>query len=256
MAKENNHSPILLFLAAGLLATGAWLMASFPIFIFFTLAPLFALTDRAESTSVVWEKMEWVLLALTIYFLAAHTFDFSFLISSMVYAILFTLPFIGHVWVRQTLGSRAGKITIVILWLAIEYTLLKVGLVDSIFLSDALHLQPTWVRWNIHTGYLGASLWILLANLLVYEALFSKNPARWLWVAAAAILLTGPLIYSYFFIYSSPIAREDMVNLYSEKTMIKDVVYLARGELVVRTSAWLSTLILLFTLVKSQTIKR
>ena len=255
MAKENNHSPILLLSVAGLTATGAWLMASFPIFIFFTLAPLFALTDRADNTSVVWEKMEWVLLALTIYFLAAHTFDFSFLISSMVYAILFTMPFIGYVWVQQTLGSRAGKITIVILWLAVEYILLKVGLVDSIFLPDALRLQPTWVRWNIHTGYLGASFWILLTNLLLYQALLSKNPFQWHWIASAVIVLGGPLAYSYL-INSSAITRKDMMNLYAEKSMIKDVVYLARGELVVRTSAWLSTLILLFTLVKSQTIKR
>ena len=255
MAKENNHSPILLFLAAGMLATGAWLMTSFPIFIFFALAPLFALTDRADDTSVVWEKMEWVLLALTIYFLSAHAFDFSFLISSMVYAILFTMTFVGHVWVRQTLGKRAGKITIIIFWLAVEYILLKVRLVDSIFLSDALRLQPAWVRWNIHTGYLGASFWILSTNLLVYQAVFARNPFQWLWVIAAVIVLGGGLAYSYF-INSSPITRKDMLNLYSEKSMIKDVVYLARGELVVRTSAWLSTLILLFTLVKSQTIKR
>jgi hypothetical protein len=37
---------------------------------------------------------------------------------------------------------------------------------------------------------------------------------------------------------------------------MKDVAYLARGEFVVRTAAWLSTLILLFTFVKSQTTSR
>jgi len=37
---------------------------------------------------------------------------------------------------------------------------------------------------------------------------------------------------------------------------VEDVMYLARGEFVVRTAAWLSTLILLFTFVKSQTKKR
>lgn len=255
MAKEINHSPILLFIAAGLLATGAWLMASFPIFIFFALAPLFALTDRADNTSVVWEKMEWVLLALTIFFLAAQSFDFSFVISSMVFAILFTMPFIGHVWVRQTLGNRVGKITIVLLWLSMEYVLLKIKPDGSIFLSDALRLQPDWVHWNIHTGYLGASFWILMVNLLVYQALLSRNPFQWHWIVAAIIFLVGPLLYSYFYDFA-PISRNDMMNLYSGKSMITDVVYLARAELVVRTAAWLSTLILLFTLVKSQTAKR
>ena len=255
MAKETNHSPVLLFITAGLLSTGAWLMASFPIFIFFGLAPLFALTDRADNTSSVWEKMEWVLLSLTIYFLAAHAFDFSFIVSSMVYAILFTLPFIGYVWIRQTLGKRVVKITIVFLWLSIEYILLKINLADSIFLSDALRLQPNWMHWNVHTGYLGASCWILLTNLLVYQALLSGNPFQWHWIVSAVVFLGGPLTYS-FYLNTSPVTHNDMVNLYSGKSMIKDVVYLARAEWVVRTATWLSTLILLFTLVKSQTTKR
>ena len=64
MAKETKHSPLLLVIVASLLTSGAWLMASFPIFIFFGLAPLFSLTDRASSTSAVWEKMEWVRIPL------------------------------------------------------------------------------------------------------------------------------------------------------------------------------------------------
>src|SRR5690349_21015719 len=127
MAKENSSSypPVILCLASALLLSGGWLMASFPIFIFFGLAPLFALTDRADNTAGIWEKMEWVLIALTVAFLAVRTFDFSFTASSILYAIVFTLPFIGQVWVKQVLGNKAGKITILLFWLAIEYVLLK-----------------------------------------------------------------------------------------------------------------------------------
>lgn len=255
MASERSLSPVALLIAATLLLTGGWLMTSFPIFIFFALSPLFALTDRANTTTAVWEKMEWVLLAQTISFLAARSFDFSFTVSSMVYGILFTLPFIGHVWVRQVLGNRAGKITIVLLWLTLEYILLKVRPDKSVFLADALRLQPDWMRWNIHTGYLGASFWILMTNWLVYLALLSEKPFQWYWILLTVVFLGGPVTYSYFLTGQS-IGREAMMNLYSGKSIMEDVTYLARGEFVVRTAAWLSMLILLFTFVKSQTTKR
>ena len=255
MASKRNLSPVVLLMAAIVLLAGGWLMTSFPIFIFFALSPLFALTDRASTTSTVWEKMEWVLLAQVISFLAARQFDFSYTVSSMVYGILFTLPFIGQVWVRQVLGSRVGKITIVLLWLALEYALLKVRSDDNVFLADALRLQPEWLRWNIHTGYLGASLWILMTNWLVYLSVLSEKPFQWYWIAWTVAFLAGPIAYSYF-LHDQSIGRGLMMNLYSGKSIVEDVTYLARGEFVVRTAAWLSTLILLFTFVKSQTTKR
>ncbi len=254
MAKETSYPPFALFLASALLMTGGWFMASFPIFIFMGLGPIFALTDRATSTASVWEKMEWVLLALSLSFLAARFFELSQLVSSIAFGILFTLPFIGYVWVKQTLGPRVGKVSIVLFWLALEYLLLKIYPSSSPFLADALRLQPAWTRWNTHTGYLGASAWILMANLMVYYAILSRNPFRWQWILLAVIFIVSPFI-SYYFFEPISITRTDMLKLYSENSTTTNVMYLARGEFIVRTAAWISTLILLFTLVKSQTTK-
>jgi|SRR6185295_10060654 len=254
MAKENNYPPFLLFLAGSLLLSGGWMMASFPVFLLIGLAPLFALTDRATSTSSVWEKMEWVLLTLAVSFLASRSFDFSFTVSSLAFAILFTFSFAGYVWVRQTLGARAGKISIVFFWLALEYLLLKLLPDSSVFLADGLRLVPSWTRWNVHTGYLGTSLWLLISNFAVYQAFLSAEAFRWHWILAVIICIGGPVIYSYSLDFST-ITRNDLLNLYSENSMTGNVMYLARGEFVVRTAAWISTLILLFTLVKSQTTK-
>ncbi|MEJ0054847.1 MAG: hypothetical protein WDN75_03870 [Bacteroidota bacterium] len=254
MAKENSYPPVLYFITSALLLAAGAMFPSFPILIFFGLAPLFALTDRANDTTTVFEKMEWVLLSLTVYFLAIRSFDLSYFASAMVYAIVFTLPFIGHVWVRQTLGPRAGKITIILLWLAAEYVFLKIRSVESNFLADTLRLHPDWMKWNIHTGYLGGSLWVLLTNLIVYQTVFSKSPFRWYWIILTSIFLFGPAVYSHFVDFN-PITRQDLVILYNEKLIVEDVTYLARGEFVVRTAAWISTLILLFTFVKSLTTK-
>ncbi len=258
--KSKEHStgtqlhPAFLCVASALFMTGGWLMSSFPIFIFFGLAPLFALTDRADDTSGIWEKMEWVLIALVINFLAARTFDFSFTASSMLYAILFTLPFIGQVWLKHVLGNKAGKITIILFWLSIEYILLKVDAAGGIYLADALENKSAWLQWNMTTGYLGASLWILLVNLLVYQMLLSKTGLQWHWILLTVLVLAGPIAYSYS--QSSYMSRDIMLKLYDLGDKTGNVTYLARGEFVVRTAAWISTLIILFTLVKSQTTKR
>jgi hypothetical protein len=256
MAKgnSNSYSPVLLCLASVFLLSGGWLMASFPIFIFFGLAPLFALTDRADNTAGIWEKMEWVLIALTVAFLAARTFDFSFTASSILYAILFTLPFIGQVWVKHVLGNKAGKITIILFWLAIEYVLLKIDASGSIYLADALQQKAAWLGWNMRTGYLGSSFWILVVNLLVYQTLLSKTALKWQWILLTVVVLVGPIIYSYS--QSSYLSRATMLNLYELDDNTGNVTYLARGEFVVRTAAWISTLIILFTFIKGQTTKR
>jgi hypothetical protein len=203
----------------------------------------------------VWEKMEWVFLSLVVYFLAVHLFDFSFLASSFIYAIIFTLPFIGFIWSRQVLGKYIGNFTIILFWLAIEYALLKIRPSQGSFLADTLRFRSEWMAWNIHTGYLGASAWILLSNFVAYQAFLSENPFQWYWITPLVIIIAGPLIYS-FMLNSEPISRKDLMNLYRDKLIVKDVTYLVRGEFIVRTSAWISALILLVTLIKSQTSKR
>lgn len=254
MAKENNQPAWVLFIISALLLIGGWFFSSFPILIFFGFAPLFALTDRADHTSGIWEKVEWILFALVVSFFAASAFDVSRIVSSMVYAILFTLPFVGHVWVRHVLGRRAGKITIILLWLTLEYLFLKLYPTRSIYLADALLQKTGWTSWNRDTGYLGASLWVLMVNLLVYHTVFSKTALTWYWIVLAIVALVAPIIYAYT--QPQDLTRADMLNLYTSTNPSGNVTYLARGEFVVRTAAWISTLIVLFTIVKDRTARK
>lgn len=252
MAKETKIHPFFLFLSTALLASAAWWMASFPLLGFVAFAPIFALTDRIAETSSVWEKMEWVLLALTLSFFASHHFDTSLIAISMLEGILFTLPFVGHVWIRQTLGPKAGKITILLFWLSLEYLLLKTRPAESTYLADMLKLKNNWTQWSVNTGYLGSSLWLLLTNLFVYQATLSKTPFHWSWITAAVLALAAPLGYS-FYLTDQGISREMMINLYSQNNSNGTAAaYLAQGEWIVRTAAWISTLVLLFTLVKNK----
>jgi len=254
MEKKAEYSPFALYAVGGILITAGWMMGSFPISIFFGFAPLFALTDRTEGSTSLFEKMEGVLFALALSFLAGGSFNFTYAAEAVLTAIIFTLAFIGHVWVRRTLGRRAGKITIIFFWLALEYVLVKVVPERGVFLADALRGQESWQRWNIYTGYLGGSLWILMVNLLVYQVFLSRQPFAAIWIILTVCFLVGPILCSSA-MGTVPLTKEEMISVYTGKPDVRDVAYLARTELVVRTAAWLSTLIILFTFVKSRTSK-
>lgn len=239
---------------AGLL-TGGWLMGTFPILIFLGLALAFAIADRTDSKGPVLERMEYLLLAFGISFGAYAYLRGHSITIGLIAAISYTLVFTAHAWVRQTLGGRSGKITIVIFWLAMEYVFMKLNPGDSIFLADALIGQNSFTRWTIHTGYLGSSLWILCVNVCWYQAFLRDKEVHWVWLVAGVLFWVGPASYSYW-LSSSPITRQDMINLYQAVPEQVDVTYLARGEFVVRTAAWLAALILLFTIIRTQTNKR
>lgn len=256
MAKKNNASlpPWLLFAISALLLSAGWLMKPFPIFIFFGFAPLFAIADHVKEGDDFWVNIEFILLALVVSFFAAHSFNVSFLVSAIVQAIVFALAFLGYSFSYQSLGSRLGKFTIIFFWLGLEYILLKLSWREqTVFLADVIQLRPEWLKWNVYTGYLGSSLWILCSNLLLYTAVF-KGKLNWYLLALTLICLTGPVIYS-LILKMDGITRLQMISLYSD-VKVESVNYAKRGELVTRTAAWISIAILLLALVKSQTKKK
>jgi hypothetical protein len=107
------------------------------------------------------------------------------------------------------------------------------------------------VNWNFNAGYLAASLWILLCNLLLYIAVF-KQGIRAGWLAAALLLITVPAIYSQLIIHSAGINKGQMISLYSAAK--SGTGHYARvGELTARTAAWVSLLILLLAFVRNKT---
>ena len=245
----------LFFIATGLLIAG-WLMKSFPVLILVGLSPLFAIADKSHSEEKFWNYAELILIALALSLLAGHVFQLSYLISAIIQAIGFTLAFVGYAFVHQSLGPRAGKVTIIIFWLAMEYIFLKLQWpLDNLFLADAVQLKTDWLNWTFYTGYLSASLWILLVNLLFYLAIFKEGKINWIWLAFFLVLLISPVVFSITNDLHG-IGRESMIKLYSNAPGDLQSNYLKRGEFVPRTAAWISILIFIFALVKNKTQKK
>jgi len=256
MAKENKFSPFILFLIATFLLTAGWLMKSFPLLIFVGFAPLFALTDQIKKEEVFWESFEWILLALCISFFAAHFFSLHLLPTVFIQGISFTLCFIAYKFAKQSLGDRLGKLPILFFWLGLEYIFLKLHWpANSLFLGDALILQMDWQHWNGYTGYLGASFWILLVNLVLYYSYFKTGKMNWPLFILFLITLSVPIVYSYI-VDEKVISREMMTSFYYKNEIPSLHTYEKRGEFIPRTAAWISILILLFALVKNKTKKK
>ena len=243
-----------LFTAAAVLLSAAFIMKLFPVFAFVALAPLFALADGDGKSNGIWENAELILFALFIGFLSAVYFDVSQLLRISLLAILFTLPFILFSVVRGSLGPLTGNFLIILFWLALEYLLLKTGQGHrAIFLADLLRLKDGWMMWNGQTGYLGASLWILSVSWLLAKT-FLQGRINWIVLLPAIVLLAFPWWYA----ERSPVgavSRDQMLTLYNGATSLP-AVYMDRGEWVVRTAAWVSVLVVLFSFVRNRTKKK
>ncbi len=245
-------SPWILFTTGTLLLSAGWLMKSFPLLIFVGLAPFFAIVDQGKEGDRFWNLSELILAGLAISFFAAHLFEIKFIVVAISQSIAFTLAFVGYSFAYQNLGSRLGKFTIIIFWLGIEYILLKMPFRNQIiFLADAVQFQPTWQNWTAHTGYLGGSLWILIPNLFLYLGVWKEEKINWVWVGLTVICIAGPITFS-LLTEGSLVTRLDMLNLYDGETKLLSKEYLEHGELIPRTAAWISGLVVLLSMVKNK----
>ena len=252
MAKNKSINRWILFLLAAVLFSAAVLMKVFPILIFIALAPLFRLTATQTDAENFWEHADLILFTLGIGFFCEKFFDLSHILSISVMAILYTLPFIGYVYVKQVLGPKTGIFLIIIFWSALEYLVLKLTTSNQlIFLTDLIQMKPEWLRWTFRTGYLSGTVWILASNWIVERA-FRNEKIQWPLIVLALIIIAGPIIYGYLNTTEAP-DRALMLSFYNNGAAAPGT-YAERGEWLARTCAWVSVLVLLFTIVRQKVL--
>jgi hypothetical protein len=253
MENGNKINVWWLFISGSVLISAGWFMKPFPIFIFVGLAPFFAILDHTIESDNFWENAELTLLGMFVYFFSAYNLESANLIKVILLAILFTLPFLGFAFVYESLGPRTGKFIIIFFWLAIEYTILSLAWPKQpVYLADAFLNTTTWYKWNTESGYLGVSAWVLFTNWILYSGTLRGN-LNWYLITLGLALIIGPIVFSEFQ-GGKPILRSEMIELYRHHD-VSNSVYKTKGELVARTCAWLSPLILLFAIVKSRISK-
>ena len=176
MESGNKVNIWVLFIAGSVLSAAGWFMKPFPVFIFFSLTPFFAILDYTLESENFWEHLELILIGLFIFFFSALGFETSNLIKGIFLAIVFTLPFVAFAFTYENLGPRTGKFVIIIFWLALEYAILSMKWPkQSVYAADALRSVSNWYKWNSETGYLGVTAWILLVNWIIYVGILRRQ---------------------------------------------------------------------------------
>ncbi len=111
----------------------------------------------------------------------------------------------------HTVSKKAPKLLsyIVLLagWIATEYWYTMVDFSwPWLILGNGFSHDVRLVQWYEYTGVFGGSLWVLLSNILLFEAMRSMERRRWV-VAAVATLLPIALSLGIFLTWEEPDRR-------------------------------------------------
>jgi apolipoprotein N-acyltransferase len=182
--KDFANKPWLLTLLGPLLLWVGWPVhpAPLPILLLLGLVPLLRLAQvlRAQGASGGrWWRWSYLYLllwnVLTTYWVAYSTLGGG-IAANVLNAALQSLPLLAFWHTRRLAGPALGYLSFVVYWLAFEQLHLTWDLSwPWLTLGNGFAAVPGWVQWYEYTGQLGGSLWVLLANLAVFRAMFGRS---------------------------------------------------------------------------------
>lgn len=182
--KDFANKPWLLTLLGPVLLWAGWPVhpAPAPLLLLVGLVPLLRLAQvlRAQGASGRrWWRWSYLYLllwnVLTTYWVAYSTVGGG-IAANVLNAALQTLPLVAFWHTRRLAGRAVGYASLVVYWLAFEQLHLTWDLSwPWLTLGNGFAAVPGWVQWYEYTGQLGGSLWVLLANLAIFRALFGNG---------------------------------------------------------------------------------
>ena len=189
----NKIHPFLLAILSGLLLYAAWPMSPFTFLIFVAFIPLLVLERRTTRAR---RFFGWVYLSMLIWNVTATAWVWNASATGAIGAflansLLMCLPWLGFHWTRRKCGDIIGYLSLVAFWLSFEYLHLhNWGLSwPWLTLGNVFATHPDWVQWYEYTGTSGGGLWILAANILLFQIWIARRKRAPLLQAIAVIIL-------------------------------------------------------------------
>ena len=167
---------------------------------FWRMAGWTALTFCLWSVATVW----WVWNAAPVGVFAA----------TIVQVVLFGTVIMLYHYTSKRCRPALANVLLVCGWIAAEYVYLNGQISFPWLLLGNGFANDTWaIQWYEFTGALGGSLWVLISNLLIFQALTSPHRKRW-WLREAA-WTTIPLLLSLilFWSWQEPVGEEVTVTV-------------------------------------------
>ena len=204
-----NRTLVLLSISTGLLLTLAWPFWGFPIIALFAFVPLLFVFDQihkykhnhAAISGFTYSFLALLIWnALTTWWIWNST-SFGAIAAIVLNSLFFAVPLGWYSFLRRKFfNSSKGYFALICLWLSFEYIHLDWDLSwPWLILGNAFANYPMLIQWYEITGAIGGSLWVLLANIFIYELFLSfkeskKNQKAW--IVLTSILIIVPIGYS------------------------------------------------------------
>lgn len=178
-------------------------IGSVPPIAFFALVPLLILEEHIFTKRLRARKFFWhvyltfiVYNALTcwwVYFASAG----GLIMAVFANSLLMLFPWMLFHWTKKYVGVKEGYISLPFFWLAFEYFHYHWELSwPWLNFGNMFSIVPSWVQWYEYTGILGGSLWILLANLLIFQILKNVWGRKQAWQKQRMLIVfLGALIF-------------------------------------------------------------
>ncbi len=234
----------------------------FPVLGLIALAPFFVVLKGAidgELKPFTWLMLSGLMFSLVfiIWRITAGA-GYDAIVSVLFYSFTLTLAVSLFLITDRFSRNRLGLFTIGFFWLGYDYLILKLYPQCSVFFLGNVFDGSSLVNWSRHTGFMGITLWILIANLLFYYVIFKgeaifQGRIRWLSLSYTLIIISIPVVISVFFLQETdPVTWHEMIGLYVRGEIKDTSEYTQRGEWLGRTAAWVSVLLLIYSLVKQR----
>ncbi len=172
---------ILLSILSGVILTLAWPANGFPGLLFFGLVPLLYAEDYISRHRDEFFRFSSLFYSYPAFFtwnLLTTWWIYNSTIGGAIMAVVLNSLFLAIVfqvfsWAKRELSNRlAGYLALVSFWIAFEYLHLNWILTwPWLNLGNGFASYYKWVQWYEYTGAMGGTLWVLVGNILLFEAI-------------------------------------------------------------------------------------
>lgn len=177
--KPYRYNPIFLIMLSTLCFWLAWPPNYLAPCLFLAFVPLLYLAHHPRQRMGGFYK--YVCLALFLWnatttWWVAHATVAGALVMGVFNTWYMTLPWLLFWLTNQQLGRWGGYAALLAYWVSMEYIHLQWECsFPWLTLGNGFARWPSWVQWYEYTGILGGTIWVIIANLLVYTLLTSRT---------------------------------------------------------------------------------
>lgn len=179
--------------------------------VFFAFVPLFRILQWRVLGEISGSQFLWSMMGAfflwnvgTLYFLFNLNEHMGIRLLSLLTPVLIntiwmTALMLVFQWCAKRAGMIPGLVVFILCWPSVEWGQHHWALAFPwLTLGNVMAPHPEWIQWYSVTGVAGGSLWVLLANAIIYLAAYppKQTGKAWGW-AASVVMLLAPMVWSF-----------------------------------------------------------